>query len=263
MEKEDLIPQKTASLHPAYTVTNIQNKVRVLDGVKVTYSSWVKLFRIHARAYKVLDHIDGTRPPANIDDAYNQWAEIDAIVLQWIYGSLSDDLLIRVLEPDSTAFEAWEKIKNIFLCNKGSRAAALEHEFTNLTLQLVRGLPPEFDTAAAYINQTLPDWDTARSMLQLEHNRQLAREKANSSTAREANVVADHHQPNRSGRGPPFYRPLSSRQNQGRSNPRGSNRFNQHGQPSNHSHGQPSNRSHGQHSNRSPDTSYGSQNAPP
>lgn len=45
-----------------------------------------------------------------------------------------------------------------------------------LVLQLVRGLPPEFDTVAAYINQTLPPWDTAYSMLQLEHQRQRARD---------------------------------------------------------------------------------------
>lgn len=228
MAGADTNPPKP-SLHPVYTVTNIQNKVRTLDGTKVTYSSWVKLFKLHARGYKVLAHIDGTAPPAKTAADYEQWAEIDAIVLQWIYGTLSDDLLVRVLEPESSAFEAWEKIKHIFLNNKGSRAAALEHEFTNLTLrsmqsldeycqrlkdladqlndvdnpvneqrlvlQLVRGLPPEYDTAAAYINQTLPGWDTARSMLQLEQNRQQAREghstTSPSTVTAEANIAAD------------------------------------------------------------------------
>ncbi|KAI3673913.1 hypothetical protein L6452_40044 [Arctium lappa] len=207
-DKSDANPSK--SLHPVYTVTNIQNKVRILDGTKVTYSSWVRLFKLHARGYKVVDHIDGTAPPAKTDPAYEAWSEIDAIVLEWIYGTLSDDLLARVLDPESTAFEAWHKVKEIFLNNKGSRAAALEHEFNNLTLrattsleaycqrlkdlasqledvecpvtanrlvlQLVRGLPSEFDTVAAYINQTLPTWDTACSMLQLENQRQHARD---------------------------------------------------------------------------------------
>ncbi|XP_023749695.1 uncharacterized protein LOC111897974 [Lactuca sativa] len=153
---------------------------------------------------------DGTTPPAKTDEDYECWSEIDAIVLQWIYRTLSDDLLTRVLEPDSTAYEAWTRIHNIFLNNKGSRAAALEHEFNNLTLrampsledycqrlkeladqlndvdcpvnerrlvlQLVRGLSTEYDLVGAYVNQTLPPWETACSMLQLEHQRQHARD---------------------------------------------------------------------------------------
>ncbi|KAL4574806.1 hypothetical protein LXL04_021644 [Taraxacum kok-saghyz] len=206
MPGEEATNPAKPSLHPVYTVTNIQTKVRVLDGVKVTYSSWVKLFKLHARGYKVSDHIDGTPAPATTSPDYAQWGEIDAIVLQWIYGSISDDILSRVLGDDTTAHQAWERVKNLFLNNKGSRAAALEHEFTTLTLrsmnsledycqklkdladqlkdvdspvsenrlvlQLVRGFPSEFDTTAAYINQTLPDWNTAQSMLQLERNRQ-------------------------------------------------------------------------------------------
>ncbi|KAF5778428.1 hypothetical protein HanRHA438_Chr12g0558761 [Helianthus annuus] len=208
--KEDNSVAKAANLHPVYTVTNIQHKVRVLDGKNVSYSSWVKLFQLHARGYEVLDHIDGTEAPAKADPNYDSWLKIDSIVLQWIYGTLSDDLLVRVLETESTALEAWNRIKKIFLNNKGARAATLEQEFTNLhlrsmpsleaycqrlkelsdqladvdspmteqrlVLQLVRGLPIEYDTVGSYINQSLPSWDTACSMLQLEHHRQHARE---------------------------------------------------------------------------------------
>ena len=42
--------------------------------------------------------------------------------------------MVKILECDTTAKTAWNKVKNIFLSNKGSRAASLEHEFTNLTL---------------------------------------------------------------------------------------------------------------------------------
>ena len=184
------------------------------------------MFKLHARGYKVLEHIDGSDPPPKTDPAYEAWSEIDAIVLQWIYGTISDDLLARVLEPDSTAYEAWSKIQNIFLNNKGSRAAALEHEFNNLTLramssleaycqrlkdlasqlndvecpvnekrlvlQLVRGLPSEFDTVGAYLNQTLPPWDTACSMLQLEIQHQRARD---SHSPTEVAATIDHEPP--------------------------------------------------------------------
>ncbi|KAI3817497.1 hypothetical protein L1987_11289 [Smallanthus sonchifolius] len=209
-------PDKSQALHPVYTtVTNIQNKVRILDGIKVTYSSWVKLFKLHAKGYKVSDHIDGTNPPVETDPTYASWAEIDAIVLQWIYGTLSDDLLARILDTDASAHAAWVKLQEIFLNNKGSRAAALENEFTNLSLagcssmdeycqklkaiseqlsdvdqpvsesrlvfQLVLGLPFEYDGVATFINQSSPAWDVARNMIQLEQQRQAARQNAPSN----------------------------------------------------------------------------------
>ncbi|XP_074276907.1 uncharacterized protein LOC141600563 [Silene latifolia] len=205
-----------SNLHPVYTVSNIQHKVRVLDGTKVTYAQWVKLFTLHAKGYKVLDHINGAPPPATTDPTYESWSEIDAHVLQWIYGTLSDDLLARVLEDNSTALQAWTRVKNIFLNNKGSQSsAALEHEFDNLklesmpsldaycqklselagqlkdvdasmteqrlVLQLVRGLPPSYDTVASYIHQTLPNFETAHRMLQLEQHRKAARDTPSSA----------------------------------------------------------------------------------
>ncbi|XP_074292136.1 uncharacterized protein LOC141618989 [Silene latifolia] len=128
-------------LHPVYTVSNIQHKIRVLDGTKVTYASWVRLFTLHTKTYKVLSHIDGTAPPEPTADNYIDWCEIDAHVLQWIYGTMSDDLLPRVLEDESTAYEAWQRVSAIFLSNKGARAAALENKFNNLKLANL----PSFD----------------------------------------------------------------------------------------------------------------------
>ncbi|XP_074284165.1 uncharacterized protein LOC141608719 [Silene latifolia] len=142
MAGDDKTETSKSTLHPVYTVTNIHNKVRVLNGLKVSYSLWVDLFTLHARGYKVLHHIDVTTPPANTDPLFSAWSEVNAIVLQWIYGTMSDDLLPRVLKRDSTAREAWTRVENIFLNNKGARAASLEHEFINLKL----GKFPNFDT---------------------------------------------------------------------------------------------------------------------
>lgn len=90
MGKDDTCPSevKAITLHPAYSMTNTQTKIQTLDGTKVTYSSWTKLFRFHAKAYKVLDHIDDTSAPKETDPTYLQWVEIDALVLQWIYNTL-------------------------------------------------------------------------------------------------------------------------------------------------------------------------------
>ncbi|XP_076938315.1 uncharacterized protein LOC143606425 [Bidens hawaiensis] len=206
-DKSDPKPQP---LHPVYTVTNIQHKVCPLDCTKVTYPTWVKLFKLHAIWYDVLHHIDGSLAPDKTSAEYSPWKKISAIVLQWIYGTLKRNLLVRVLEEESTAHEAWERVKNLFLNNKGPRAAALQHELTNLTLSamtdleaycqrvreladqlsavgcpinntqriiyLVRGLPREYDATASILNQSLSPWEEAVERLQSESRRIAARD---------------------------------------------------------------------------------------
>ncbi|KAJ0490828.1 putative RNA-directed DNA polymerase [Helianthus annuus] len=214
-----------SNLHPAYSVTNIQSKIRTLDGKKVTYSAWIKLFRLHATAYQVLNHIDETPPPEPKSPEYPSWKELDALVLQWIYATLSDDLLLSVLENESTARTAWVKLETKFLSNKKARAGALETKFCNLTLsackslddycqqlkdlanqladvdhpitedrlvlQLVRGLPAEFDTTASLINANNAGWDLARNMLNDEVIRLEARQKSTNSV-----LMAQNQTPN-------------------------------------------------------------------
>ncbi|XP_076889697.1 uncharacterized protein LOC143540555 [Bidens hawaiensis] len=90
--------------------------------------------------YDVLDHIDGSAPPTPESLIYESWVKIDAIVLQWIYGTLSYDLLRRILESDTTARFAWLKLETIFLNNKLARAAILETQFTNLKLSACSSL---------------------------------------------------------------------------------------------------------------------------
>ena len=58
--------------------------------------------------------------------------------------------------------EYCQKLKDI--ADQLSDVKSLVSE-NRLVLQLVRGLPPEYDTIAAYINQALPDWETAQRML--------------------------------------------------------------------------------------------------
>ncbi|XP_021749189.1 uncharacterized protein LOC110714946 [Chenopodium quinoa] len=109
-----------------------------------------------------------------------------------------------IMEPDSTAMEAWDTLKNIFQDNQNSRAVTLEHEFSNtdmedfpnvsvycqrlkslsgqlknvvapvdnnsLVLQLVSGLTEPYNGVATLIRQSnpLPQFYQARSMLTLE-----------------------------------------------------------------------------------------------
>ncbi|XP_071713226.1 uncharacterized protein [Rutidosis leptorrhynchoides] len=59
------------------------------------------------------------------------WERLDAIVLQWIYGTISHDLLRTIFKSDATAQQAWDRLKGIFHDNKNSRAVHLQHQFTN------------------------------------------------------------------------------------------------------------------------------------
>ncbi|KAJ0510817.1 hypothetical protein HanIR_Chr11g0544951 [Helianthus annuus] len=95
---------------------------------------------LHAKGYDVLNHINSSPAPAETSPAYSSWAKIDAVVLQWIYGSISDDLLARVLTDESTAHEAWKRVNKLFSNNKGPRAAALQHELSNITLAAMPSL---------------------------------------------------------------------------------------------------------------------------
>ncbi|KAJ9558252.1 hypothetical protein OSB04_012866 [Centaurea solstitialis] len=194
-----------ASYHPALTVSNIRTFIPItLEIDKVHYSSWAELFKIHARAFQVFDHI---QPPRDESVAPELWTRLDAIVLQWIYGTISTDLLHTILEPDSSAQTAWDHLKSIFQDNKNSRAVTLEQQFSRtqqsnfpnvsaycqslkmiadqlanvgspvsnqrLVLQLVAGLSEDYDGVATIIQHSdpLPQFYQARSMLTLEESR--------------------------------------------------------------------------------------------
>ncbi|XP_022042062.1 uncharacterized protein LOC110944720 [Helianthus annuus] len=207
---------ETKPLHPVCSVTNIQNKIRTLDGDKVTYSCWVKLFKLHAHGFDVSNHINGIEPPPKSDSSYETCSKIDSIVLYWIYGTIFDNYLGRILESNSTAQQAWDRLRDIFLNNKNSRAATLEHAFTTTTmascssmndyfqrmkdlaeqlkdvghpvsesrlvLQMLTGLPQEYDTVASFITQADKLWDDAREMIDWEQRRQAARQQVSHTT---------------------------------------------------------------------------------
>lgn len=151
----------------------------------------------------MLDHIDSTIPrPTDIDDGL--WERLDAIVLQWIYGTISNDLLYKVLDEKATALVVWSRLRNLFHNNKGTHVVHLENQFSQtrlqdfatldeycqdlrtisvqldaichpiseerLVLQLVARLTEEYKTIATIIQQTvpLPSFEEACSSLDLD-----------------------------------------------------------------------------------------------
>ncbi|XP_074277652.1 uncharacterized protein LOC141601282 [Silene latifolia] len=102
-----------SGFHPAYSVSNIKNDVQItLETENVHYASWAEIFLNTARAFDVLDHIAPQKDGVIMKDA--TWDRLDAIVKQWIYSSISLDLLHTILEPGSTAQKAWDRLKDIF-----------------------------------------------------------------------------------------------------------------------------------------------------
>ncbi|XP_071694990.1 uncharacterized protein [Rutidosis leptorrhynchoides] len=107
-----------SKLHPALNINNIKNVIPItLEMENGQYTSWAELFQIHCRAYKVIHHIlppktESSKAPKT--DNPEQWSCIDAIVLQWIYGTISNDLLHTIIKPGATAAEAWSSLANIF-----------------------------------------------------------------------------------------------------------------------------------------------------
>ncbi|XP_071714844.1 uncharacterized protein [Rutidosis leptorrhynchoides] len=132
---------ETNKIHPAITVNNIKNFIPItLEMEKSQYSFWSGLFQIHCRAYEVLDHIipapadsssSTTTPPTPPPASNPSWERLDAIVLQWIYGTISHDLLRTIFKPDATAPTSLGSIKGHFQDNKNSRAVHLQHQFAN------------------------------------------------------------------------------------------------------------------------------------
>ncbi|XP_074292045.1 uncharacterized protein LOC141618881 [Silene latifolia] len=191
--------------HPAYSVSNIKNFVPIiLEAENVHYASWAELFLNTARAFDVLDHV---APPKDVViQKDGQWDRLDAIVKQWIYSTISLDLLHTILAPGLSAQEAWDRLKDIFNDNKNSRAMYLERQFTSthmdnfpnvsaycqklkmiadqlanvrspvsetrLVLQLVTHLSASYNSVATLIQQSdpLPSFYKAWSMLTLEES---------------------------------------------------------------------------------------------
>ncbi|KAK4728107.1 hypothetical protein R3W88_021095 [Solanum pinnatisectum] len=104
----------------------------------VQYSTWAKLFKIHARSHRVSDHIIpptvGTEKRPQQEEDKELWSTFDATVLQWLYVTISHDFLHTIMEPDTMAMEAWNRLRDIFQDNKHSHVVTLEYDFTHVDM---------------------------------------------------------------------------------------------------------------------------------
>ncbi|XP_035845877.1 uncharacterized protein LOC118492168 [Helianthus annuus] len=214
-----------SKLHPAVTVTNIKTCIPiVLESDSAQYSTWSEFFRIHCRAFLVSDHLkprpkttttdtsktttdtdaDKTSPPKSPLDS---WERLDAIVLQWIYGTISPDLVQTIMKKGSTAYDAWAALETLFQDNKVVRALYLKQMFNStrfenfsnmatycqelkvisdqlnnveapvddqsLVLQTLAGLTDSYEAVATVLGNTkpLPSFNEVRSQLCMNETR--------------------------------------------------------------------------------------------
>ncbi|KAK9053078.1 hypothetical protein SSX86_029708 [Deinandra increscens subsp. villosa] len=225
-------------LHPAVTVSNIKNFIPIrLEMDNSVYITWSTLFTIHCKAFDCYDHLlpkkDGTASSSSSDPV---WPRVDALVLQWIYSTISPEILGTIINPEASAADAWASLKGVFNNNKHTRAVHLQHTFSNtrletfpnisayctalkaladqlanvgapvsndtLVLQLITGLTEQYDGVAMLLQQTepLPAFFEARSKLLLEESRK-AKQAAQAASSSDAALLATKPRPN--GSSPP------------------------------------------------------------
>ena len=88
----------------------MKNSIPVMLEMEMDHCAmWAELFEIHARAHKVVDHIIpqlGKEKSASTDASFEMWTILDSTVLQWIYSTISFDLLTTIMEKGSTTMAA-------------------------------------------------------------------------------------------------------------------------------------------------------------
>ncbi|XP_021727156.1 uncharacterized protein LOC110694287 [Chenopodium quinoa] len=111
---------ETQKLHPATLVTNIKTSIPiVLDYDGTQYNNWSTLFQLHCRANLIIDHIikpvvDPKEKAAEEPSDKALWKRLNDIVRQWIYNTISNDLLNFIIDPDDKAIDAWNRLENFF-----------------------------------------------------------------------------------------------------------------------------------------------------
>ncbi|XP_022001585.1 uncharacterized protein LOC110899029 [Helianthus annuus] len=226
-------------LHPALTVSNIKTHVPViLEKDSTHYTTWKTLFKVHCQIYEVLDHLaakpdaassstttdsaDSAKDKGAAAAAETLWKQLDAVVLQWIYATISTALLHSILKPGQTAHEAWLAVESEFNDNKNTRAIFLGQEFANLCLEnfssmaeycqhvkhladqlqsvgspvddrmlvikILTGLTDQYDNISTVLQNRdpLPDFNEVRSRLNMEEQkkkRQVTRGAQSAATA--------------------------------------------------------------------------------
>lgn len=96
-----------------------------LDVNAANFTRWRGLFLVTVGKYDLTDHVlSDAHHPANLS-----WLQMDCVVLGWLYGTISVDLLQEVMAHDATARSVWRALELQSLGNNEQRALNLNVEF--------------------------------------------------------------------------------------------------------------------------------------
>ncbi|CAO1948030.1 unnamed protein product [Urochloa humidicola] len=121
--------------NPTISLTQIQSvNIRahvpiILDLENSSYPQWRRFFDTVFGKFALRDHVNTTATPRFSD---SEWAMIDECIVNWLYTTISADLLNAVMETDDTALSVWTAIEELFHDNRLTRAVHLESEFRSL-----------------------------------------------------------------------------------------------------------------------------------
>ncbi|CAN6183929.1 unnamed protein product [Urochloa humidicola] len=122
-------PNLAASLAQIQTVNIRAHVPIVLDLENTSYSQWRRLFDTVFGKFGLRDHVDTAATPLFSDPA---WAMINECIVNWLYTTISTNLLDTVMEKNDTAIAVWMAIEELFHDNRLTRAVHLESEFRSL-----------------------------------------------------------------------------------------------------------------------------------
>ena len=169
-EDKNFVPRQYSSIKKLIPV--------VLDLIQVDYNTWSTLFRNTARDHNLLHHIDPTIPAPSLadktivtrrigDDDTIPWRRQNAVLLTWIYATISPYLLARIkLHRITNAMDAWARLRDVcqeYKTYVSKKKRRLFHK-TDLTedydlgVDLISGLP---DDVLIYVLILTGDMKTA------------------------------------------------------------------------------------------------------
>ncbi|XP_021767512.1 uncharacterized protein LOC110731902 [Chenopodium quinoa] len=140
---------ESRKIHPATLVNNIKSCIPItLDYKGKQFNTWSTLFQLHCHGNLVIEHIipppvdpsAKTTTPTPAELSFTQ--RLDDIVRQWIYATISPNLMDSIIDLDDKAIDAWKRLEEFFLNNKSDRALQLDAQFTNTRLEQFEGVTP-------------------------------------------------------------------------------------------------------------------------
>ncbi|XP_015954735.1 uncharacterized protein LOC107479098 [Arachis duranensis] len=102
------------------------------------YDSWSKSVKISLKTKNKLRFIDGSLPkPEENDHTFEAWDRCNSLVLSWLHGSLSPEILHSVLWCDN-ACELWRDLKHRFYEGDLFRIADLQEDLFTAKQGVIR-----------------------------------------------------------------------------------------------------------------------------